>query len=204
MTREYARRYTSELLEPLVRESKSRAEVIRRLGLRVSGGTDNNLRRHIQEYDLDTSHFGQRTQGLDSSRGWNKRSFSEILVLGNLLDRREKGSVLTRAMVEAGIPHECKWCKNHGVWRGPDGQLRPLRLHVDHRNGHSYDNRIENLRFLCPNCHDTTPSWGNSNKPGTIWQEDDGSFTLVGDETAKLDLVIEQHAIVPEQVDGHG
>ena len=52
-----SRKYTKELLEPLVEESTSIAQVIRKLGLKQAGGTQAHVSRRIKEYELDTSHF---------------------------------------------------------------------------------------------------------------------------------------------------
>ena len=59
-------------------------------------------------------------------------------------------------MLEVGMIYECAYC---GVndWRG-----RKLVLPVDHVNGNWRDNRKENLRFLCPNCHSQTSTFGNT------------------------------------------
>ncbi|HET6908430.1 MAG TPA: HNH endonuclease [Mycobacteriales bacterium] len=51
-------------------------------------------------------------------------------------------------------PEVCALCGCDGSWNG-----RPLRLVIDHVNGDWLDNRIENLRFLCPNCHAQTSTW---------------------------------------------
>lgn len=57
------------------------------------------------------------------------------------------------------LPYECIRCKNTGEWLG-----EMMTLHLDHINGINNDNRIENLRFLCPNCHSLTNSYSGKNK----------------------------------------
>lgn len=76
---------------------------------------------------------------------------------------REKAVRLRRALIESGRDYQCSQsgCALRDVWNG-----RELRLTVDHINGVPTDCRAENLRFLCPNCHSQTPTWGK-NQNGT-------------------------------------
>lgn len=52
------------------------------------------------------------------------------------------------------IPYQCESCGNKGEWNG-----KPLSLQLHHVNGNRTDNRIENLSFLCPNCHSQTDNY---------------------------------------------
>lgn len=57
------------------------------------------------------------------------------------------------------IPYVCEKCGNDGNWQGT-----VLTLQLDHRNGVNNDHRLENLRWLCPNCHSQTDTFTGKNK----------------------------------------
>ena len=54
------------------------------------------------------------------------------------------------------LEYKCALCGNTGEWQG-----KPLTLQLDHINGEHLDHRLENLRFLCPNCHSQTETFGS-------------------------------------------
>jgi AraC-like DNA-binding protein len=66
---------------------------------------------------------------------------------------------LKRLILEAGVKREA--CERCGIdeWRG-----RPLSIALHHVNGDADDNRLENIRFLCPNCHSQTENYGGRNR----------------------------------------
>ena len=61
---------------------------------------------------------------------------------------RAKRVQLKRAMIESGVEEKCSKCGQPPTWLGSE-----LTLDIDHINENWLDDRIENLRFLCPNCH---------------------------------------------------
>lgn len=151
-------KYTEELLREAVTHSVSYAGVLRYLGVVEAGGNHTHISRSIKSLGIDTSHFtGQAwRKGVPSGR---RKSAQERLVLGEPGSRRVNGEKLRKAMLELGMPYVCAGCGNRGTWL-----FRPITLHVDHINGLYYDNRPENLRFLCPNCHAVTPTHSGKNR----------------------------------------
>ena len=73
-------------------------------------------------------------------------------------DIKTRAGIRKRIIKDNLISYECGEC---GIkeWKG-----KKLSLHLDHINGMSNDHRLENLRFLCPNCHSLTDTYTGKNK----------------------------------------
>ena len=153
-------KYTKELLEPIVASSTSIADVLRKLGLKLGGGSYAWVPRVIKQHGIDCSHFlGQRkNRGNAHSGGTDKLHWSEVLVYDRLNGFREKTSRLRRALIDSGVVEKCVECGQLPEWNG-----KPLVLQIEHRNGDFLDNRPGNVCFLCPNCHSQTPTFGFKN-----------------------------------------
>ena len=145
--------HSDEELAQAVAASISMAEVLRRLGIKQAGGSQAHMSRRIRSLGIDTSHF--RRQAHNKGKPSLNRAHPE-LVLRVLPpgSGRIKTPQLRRALIAMGVPELCAECGCEPHWRG-----KSLRLVIDHRNGDWLDNRLENLRFLCPNCHAQTATW---------------------------------------------
>jgi hypothetical protein len=153
-------KYTKELLEPIVKSSISIQEVMRKLGLKLAGGTNSHLKRKFIKYGLDTSHFlgSAANRGLKHKGGPDKLLPDQILINDRLSGRKESTNKLKRALIETGVPEKCALCPLGPRWNG-----KKLVLQIDHLDGNNLDNRRENLRFLCPNCHSQTDTFCSKN-----------------------------------------
>ncbi|MGW6951987.1 HNH endonuclease [Streptomyces xanthophaeus] len=152
-------KWSREVLAEAVAASTTMCEVLRRLGLDVVGGHHTHISRRVKAFGIDTSHFA-----LPSSAGRPKvRQTPESVLVRQEgpQARRMQSAHLKRALAALGVPEACRMCGIEAVWQG-----RPLPLEVDHIDGDWRNNRPENLRLVCPNCHSTTDTYRGRAKGG--------------------------------------
>ena len=143
--------YTKEDVIVAVAKSKSIAGVLRQLNLRPVGGNYKTIHHLIKEYGLDTSHF--TGQGWNVGLGFNpKKTLADSEVFVKDSNYRCSWRLRERYRKVTGINY-CEGCLL-GEWQG-----KPIPLEIHHVNGNNTDNRLENLRLLCPNCHALTSNY---------------------------------------------
>lgn len=132
-----------ELLTRVTAESHSYVEMGRRLSI-----SRQSARRLVKANNLEDSHF--------SASGRAKR-FSPPEVI--LVENSKASHALVRACILRNhlLDYVCS-CGQPPTWNG-----KPLTLQLHHKNGDPTDNRLENLEFLCPNCHTQTKTYTGRN-----------------------------------------
>lgn len=135
-----------EQLQNLVKTSSSLTEVLKKQNKAVSGTSVKLLKETLNLYNIDY-HF------------LNEKEISKKIPTVNLLveNSNYQSSKLKKRLVEEGIKKDvCELCGCPNNWNG-----KPLVLQLDHINGDHSDNRLENLRIVCPNCHSQTETFSN-------------------------------------------
>lgn len=146
-------KWTEEQLREAVRDAASLDETAKLLG--VNGGNSwRAVKRRVDELALDTSHWYEgpiTTRANEANR--LKLSLEEMFVPDSPVSPQALKQRLRELRL---LPYACCLCElTH--WRED-----PVSLQIDHINGRNRDWRIENLRWLCPNCHSQTDTWGRS------------------------------------------
>jgi len=149
-------------LQKILDSSYSIKGVLSMLGYNPVSGNHRTLNERIKIENLSLKKFNL------NKKKWREEHMKNINILSKYRNEDVfienskycRGSLKMRIIKQNLLKYVCGKCGNSGIHNGRD-----LSLQLDHLNGISDDNRIENLRFLCPNCHSQTATYsGKKNK----------------------------------------
>jgi len=154
--------YTKELLEEKVKNCYSFAELCRRLGLTPEGSNPKTVRKKLNEFGVDYSHF--------TGQNWNSNSGNPIYrqkYLPNLSEHSSLSSANVKTLLyKLGLKENKCDCCGLSEWN-----QKEIQCELHHINGDPTDNRLENLQILCPNCHSQTDNFRSKNKAKSAQKE---------------------------------
>lgn len=145
-----------EELKTVVENSSTLSSVLKYFNLLNKGGNHKTLKKRLLYENIDYSHI---KLGNNSNLGRNfkkdKIPIEKILVENSTYQR---GHLKKRIIESNLLDYKCESCGIENTWNN-----KPIVLQLEHKNGISNDNRIENLCFLCPNCHSQTNTYAGKN-----------------------------------------
>lgn len=152
-----SKKWSNEDLKRAVRESTSFRQVLLKLNLKMAGGNYETIKRYIRSNNLNIEHFRGKTwnKGLTGLNVKPKVPIELILVKSSNFQSYKLKNRLIKNNVKFPKCENCGWSK-----KAKDGRI-PIELH--HINGDKYDNRLENLIILCPNCHSLEENYRGRN-----------------------------------------
>lgn len=140
-----------------IKNSTSIRHVCQKLNIEMHGSAYPAIKKWMEENKVETFHF---------KRTWNKGTKNQNLGIRTdpkkilTIKRKKQGtSGVRRALLKIGRPYVCEECGLSSEWNG-----KKLVLQVDHKSGDRLDDREENVRFLCPNCHSQTETFTSKNR----------------------------------------
>lgn len=151
-----------ETLAAAVESSNTFKETLEKIGIEVLvGHYYKSLEKRCREEGIDFDSLRLRSQDTHRKRvsiltEAHRIPLDELLQADSPYERHiVKNAILKNKVIE----NKCGKCGLFGEWQG-----EPISLVLDHINGINNDHRIENLRFLCPNCHSQTKTFAGRNK----------------------------------------
>lgn len=148
-------------LQQMLDASNSIAEVILKIGLSLHSNNYKELNNKVKKDKLSLDKLNEN-RNAKFFKGINKFELEEILIENSTYNKQD---LKRRIIKENLIDYKCAICTNIGEWNN-----QKLTLQLDHINGVNTDNRLENLRFLCPNCHSQTDTYTGKNTKREITQ----------------------------------
>jgi hypothetical protein len=142
---------SKEEFSSLVKKSNTIADILRHFGLNNKGGNHNTAKRRIKHENIDISHIKLGQGSNKGKRFAPKKTDEEYFCERGTVNRN---SVKKRIIRNNLIPYKCNACGLEDTWNN-----KKISLQLEHKNGIPNDNRLDNLCFLCPNCHSQTDTY---------------------------------------------
>lgn len=141
--------YTIEQLKDAVRRSECISDVCRELNITICTFNYKRIRLLCEQNDISLAHFDVKKTFRRKKKNW---TYEDVFVQNARISRSSLRPLCIKFGLYTGV---CDHCGVGDLWNG-----KPLTLEIDHINGINDDNRRENIRWLCPNCHSQTNTYG--------------------------------------------
>lgn len=155
---------TREYLQQLFNKCDTYKEILINLQLDpYAGGGYRTIKRYIKQYHIDLTKFEENkaiaahVRHLQLSKNNIKYTLDNIFTHHTI---KVSNDTIKKFMILSGMfEYKCDECNISDIYNN-----KPITLQVDHIDGNSKNDNIQNLRFLCPNCHSQTETFGSKNK----------------------------------------
>ena len=152
-------KYNKDYIQEIVNKSLCWSDVLRHLDIDIKGNNHNTVKNLVKYLNIDVSHFDHR-KASRVNKSKNVLSVEDVLVENSKHSRQS----LKRLIVENKLlEYKCAECGLSDSWNS-----KYLVLQIEHKNGKFNDNRLENLCYLCPNCHSQTQTFSKKKNNGPV------------------------------------
>lgn len=148
--------YTKEMLEEAVSKSRSFTQMISYFGISQTGGNWAAMKARVVKNGIDYSHFSRT--GAQMARPQAQNAIEDYAKLWDS-NKQINTNNIKKGLIKLGaLENKCSVC---GIeeWNG-----KIINCEIHHKDGNKWNNKLENLLILCPNCHSQTDNYKSLNK----------------------------------------
>lgn len=137
--------------------AESMSDFLMQRGLSASSGNFYTFKKWIHIHEVDIENFNYKKSILKHKVKSIRQtiSFEDVFCQKSIVSKKQLRDKIKKENI---IEYKCS-CGLEGVWQG-----KPITLQLEHKNGDNCDNRLDNLEYLCPNCHSQTTTYGSKNR----------------------------------------